>query len=126
MNVAELARTAYGSAGAHVQSDRGTEYSVFSRITRDLKHATDQGGPGFPKLVKALHENRKLWSILASDVASDENMLPAQLRARIFYLAEFTLSETQKILAGDQNAEGLIDINTIIMRGLRSFARQAS
>ncbi len=120
MNAAELARTAYGSASTNVKTDRGTEYAVFSRITRNLKQAADQGGAGFPKLVGALHENRKLWSILASDVASDDNRLPAQLRARIFYLAQFTQSETRKILTGDSTADNLIDINTIVMRGLRA------
>ena len=45
--------------------------------------------------------------------------LPDDLRARIFYLAEFTDQHTRKVLNGRDTAGPLIEINTAIMRGLR-------
>jgi flagellar protein FlaF len=76
-------------------------------------------GNHFPKLAEALHENRVLWTALASDVAGEANQLPAELRARIFYLAEFTLLHTSKVLAKQASAVPLLDINAAILRGLR-------
>ncbi len=126
MNAAELARSAYSNTKATIRTDRSTEYEVFARITQNLRTATDRGSPGFAALAAALHENRKLWAILASDVALENNPLPPQLRARIFYLAEFTEQHTRKVLAGNTSAEPLIDINTSVMRGLRGTSARAS
>ncbi len=73
----------------------------------------------FSALVQALHENRELWTLLATDVADKDNKLPAQLRAQIFYLAEFTNHHTRQVLAQDATADVLVEINTAVMRGLR-------
>ncbi len=119
MNAHTMAKTAYSTPGQPTRTDRGTEYQIFARITHRLKAANTLGSIGFSALARALHENRRLWTALASDVAEDDNQLPPLLRARIFYLAEFTNQHTSKVLAGDATAEVLIDINTAIMRGLR-------
>lgn len=126
MNAAQLARTAYSPSRAGTMTERGTEYAVFARITHDLKSATDRGRPGFAALAAALHENRRLWRILAIDVADAANALPDDLRARIFYLAEFTDQHTRKILNGQDSAEALIEINTSVMRGLRANPGKAA
>lgn len=72
-------------------------------------------------MAEAIHENRRLWTILASDVVDKENGLPAQLRAQIFYLAEFTESHSRKVLAKEATADALVEINTAVMRGLRTM-----
>ncbi len=114
-----MARTAYSSTTAPIRSHQSTEYDAFARITRRLKDATTRGASGFSDLAAALHDNRKLWTLLAADVADTANALPQPLRAQIFYLAEFTLHHSAKVLAGDAQAEALIDVNTAIMTGLR-------
>ena len=73
----------------------------------------------FPSLAVALTENLQLWSALAADVAEAGNGLPAQLRAQLFYLYEFTASHTRAVLDGRGSVEVLVDINTAVMRGLR-------
>ena len=119
MNALDQARTAYASPAAPVRTARGTEYDAFARVTRALRAGT--GGPRRldPALVNALHQNRRLWTLLASNVAETSNALPAQLRAQIFYLAEFTSKHTSDVLSGRADAEVLIEINTAIMQGLR-------
>ncbi len=114
MNATTLARSAYGSSSRVVQTARSTEYDVFSRITAALKAATE-----FPDKAEALDRNRRLWTLLAADVAGEGNQLPTDLRARIFYLAEFTQAHTSKVLRGEAEADALIEINTAIMAGLR-------
>ena len=71
-------------------------------------------------MAEALHDNLRLWTLLAADVAGEENELPAQLRARIFYLAEFTRAHSAKLLSGEAERRPLIDINTAVMKGLRA------
>jgi flagellar protein FlaF len=118
VNVYHLAKTAYAAPGGPTRTERATEYALFAEITRKLKNAIDEP-QNFPAMAAALHENRRLWSIIATDVADPGNRLPAALRARIFYLAEFTARHSSEVLARKQSAEALVEINTAIMRGLR-------
>ncbi|MCK8463353.1 flagellar biosynthesis regulator FlaF [Aliiroseovarius sp. S1339] len=117
MNAVALAKTAYNSSSrAPLRTSRGTEYEAFAKVTHQLGRARTSS---FADLAQALHENRRLWTLLAADVADDGNGLPDDLRARVFYLAEFTADHSRKILSGDEDATVLVDINTAVMRGLR-------
>lgn len=119
MNSIHLARTAYGRPETPVRSNRQIEYDLFARITRQLTEASKRRRSDFPTLAKAVHDNAKLWTTLAADVAGPGNGLPEKLRAQLFYLYEFTATHSRKVLSEDASAEVLIDINTAIMRGLR-------
>ena len=119
MNSAALAQSAYGNASALIPLGRDTEYRAFARVTRQLAGAS-ANDTDFPALVKSLHENLRLWTVLAEDIASSGNDLPPKLRAQLFYLYEFSRNQSQKILAGDATTEVLVEVNTAIMRGLRS------
>ena len=125
MNALQMAKTAYATNKAPIRTPRGIEYEAFARITHRLKAAAERGKPGFPALAQALHLNRRLWSLLAADVAETGNGLPQDLRARIFYLAEFTNAHSRKVMRGEDSVDALIDINTAIMRGLREKADAA-
>lgn len=116
MNAMQLAKTAYTSTSTPVRTARGTEYDAFAKVTHRLKSLCRKRN--FPDFAKALHDNRQLWNILAIDVADQENALPQQLRAQIFYLAEFTSQHTSKVLGQDAEVQPLVDINFAIMRGL--------
>lgn len=120
MNAQMMASRAYAAHSTTIRSTRGIEYSVFSRITRKMRDAYLRGSKGFSDLVDALDENRRLWEILAVDVADPENALPQELRAQVFYLAEFTLQHTPKVLQREASAKILIEINASMLKGLRS------
>ncbi|MBM9596114.1 flagellar biosynthesis regulator FlaF [Roseitranquillus sediminis] len=122
MNAYHMARTAYGSA-TEVRTDRGVEYDTFARVTSALRNGAAAGKQGFSAFAKALEDNRKLWTILAVDVADKGNKLPQSLRAQIFYLSEFTLTHTPRVIRGEASADVLVDINTSVMRGLRGQAQ---
>lgn len=117
MNATQLAQTAYSTSAAPIRTERGIEYDVFSRIT--LRMQSSDATANYPDFAQALHENRKFWTLLAVDVSDSDNDLPQQLRAQIFYLAEFTILHTSKVLAGEADLQALIDINKAIMLGLR-------
>ncbi|MCX7645340.1 MAG: flagellar biosynthesis regulator FlaF [Rhodobacteraceae bacterium] len=122
MNATQLARTAYAAPGAPARSGRSAEYDLFARVTRRLREALAEDTPGpaprIAALARALHENQRLWTVLAADVADDGNGLPRELRARLFYLAEFTRVHSARVLRGEASAGVLVDINTAVMRGL--------
>ncbi|SLN13744.1 flagellar biosynthesis regulatory protein FlaF [Aquimixticola soesokkakensis] len=118
MNALDLARTAYGSAATPIKTSRAIEYDAFARITQKMSATQRTKDKDFPSFARALFDNRRLWTLLASDVSDPQNALSRDLRSQIFYLAEFTAAQTSKILKGHATVEPLIDINTSVMRGL--------
>ena len=120
MSATAFAMSAYGSQARTMKTPRDIEYDLMAAITGRMQSAVEDKGPaGFPSLAAALHENRRLWSAFAQDLADDGNQFPRELRARLFYLAEFVNHHTDKALAGSAPAEVLLDINLAVMRGLR-------
>lgn len=117
MNTAAMAKMAYQpSSRAPLRTPRGTEYEALAKVTHQLKNSLTSP---FSQLAVALHENRRLWTMLAADVADSGNQLPNALRAQVFYLAEFTIEHSRKVLSQGEDPTILIEINTAIMRGLR-------
>lgn len=119
MTLSQIARTAYARPEAPARSPRALEYDLLARATQRLGSAWRQRRQDFPGLVAALAENQQLWSALAVDVAGPGNALPPALRARLFYLYEFTARHSRLVQDGQASVEVLIDINTAVMRGLR-------
>ena len=117
MNAILNAQNAYRRDAQPIRTHRGTEYEAFVHVTGHLKSSATLG---FAELAAAIHDNRKLWTILAADVATPDNALPDDLRARILYLAEFTRIHSSQVLSSRASPEPLIDVNTAIMRGLRA------
>ena len=112
-----LAQTAYAASIAPVRTDRGTEYAAFQKVTARLNQARRADAP-MSERARALHDNRRLWTILASDLADPGNSLPQALRAQLFYLAEFSLLQSRKALDDPRALAALVDINAAVMRGL--------
>lgn len=122
MNALSQAHRAYGARSAPVRTGKSMEYEAVAQITRRLRQAQAQGAPGFSAMAEALHDNQKLWTIFATDVADPKNPLPPDLRARLFYLAEFTSQHSARILKREATVEPLLEINTAILRGLGNGA----
>jgi len=118
VNIIEQAHQAYAPKTSVLGTGRSAEHQLFSEITSRLRGASDQLPAGFPAFAEAVHANRAVWTHLASQVADDDNALTEDLRARIFYLAEFTAFHSRKILKGEADIAPLIEINTAMMRGL--------
>ncbi|HBS48795.1 MAG TPA: flagellar biosynthesis regulatory protein FlaF [Rhodobacteraceae bacterium] len=118
MNALSQAQRAYGATSVATRTDRSVEYEAVARITSRLRRASNPGAEDFNALAEALHDNQKLWTIFATDVADDANPLPNELKARVFYLAEFTSQHTRKILKREASVTPLLDINTAVLRGL--------
>lgn len=120
MNAQSLARRAYSQSVQATKTARGTEYELIARVTHRIKSAAEAGKTAYPDLVAALSDNNRLWTMLAVDVADKDNKLPQELRARIFYLAEFVQQHTSKVLMKKARITPLLEINAAILRGLGS------
>ena len=118
MNIIDLAQQAYAPKTSALRTERSTEHQLFSEVTTRLRGAANRLPGSFAEFAEAIHANRAVWTHLATQVADDENALSEDLRARIFYLAEFTAFHSRKVLKGEADINPLIEINTAIMRGL--------
>ncbi|MCZ4352909.1 flagellar biosynthesis regulator FlaF [Roseovarius aestuarii] len=118
MNATRMAQNAYGNDSQPTKTSRDIEYDVFARITRRLKDADTRRSTEMTELAAAVYDNRRLWIILVTDVVDKANPLPAELKARIMYLAEFTETYSRDVLHNNAPVAPLIDINTAIMAGL--------
>jgi flagellar protein FlaF len=116
-----LAQSAYGAVSAPVRTARGSEYAAFEAITARLVRAAEDNAP-MTLRAAALHDNRRLWTTLATDVAAAENGLPQPLRAQLFYLAEFSLLQSGAALRDRSAFAALIEVNRAVMRGLNGDA----
>ncbi len=117
MNAQYNAQRAYTQTAGSIRTPRGQEYDAFARITHQMIAAARTGA--ISPLATVLHQNRRLWTLLASGVADPENQLSQELRARLFYLAEFTNQHSRKVLRGGATIAPLVEINRLIMRGLQ-------
>ena len=118
MSAQSAIQSGYLGATRSTGLPRDIEYQLFSQITGRLHKASDDPDK-FPDLAAALSDNLTLWRTIALDVADQDNELPDLLRARLFYLYEFTNAHTPKVLRREADASALIDINTSVMRGLK-------
>lgn len=124
MNASERAQDAYGLNAAPIRSPRAAEYDAIARVSHRLRTAALARKTDYPTFVAAISENRRLWSTLAIDVARAANGLPKDLRARLFWLAEFTEAESRRILQGTGDVAVLIEVNAAVLQGLRGAAKE--
>ena len=118
MNLLERAREGYGQSAPTIRSHRASEYEAIARVSHRLRNAAHDRKGDYPAFVTAVHDNRKLWSILAADIAREGNALPTGLSSRLFWLAEFTEAESRRLLRGEGDVGILIEINACILQGL--------
>lgn len=117
-----LASAGYARArtdGFVTRSPVSAEYDVISRVTRQLAEAARTSKSDFPRLARALHDNRRLWTLLAADVLDADNPLPPDLRARIVWLSEFVQTHSAQVLSGKARLRPLVDVNMAVLRGLK-------
>jgi flagellar biosynthesis activator protein FlaF len=120
MSVAAHVHSTYANHAQALKTPRDIEYDLLVRITARMQdHLPHPRGRAPAALIAALYDNRRLWTVFASDLAESGNALPDDLRARLFYLAEFTIHHTERVLLGAATADVLAEINTAVMRGLR-------
>jgi len=109
---------AYQKTQRSTEHPRDTQYRLFAQVTHALIDANKHGRSNVPVFVDALDWNRRLWSTLASDCASEGNRLPEALRAQIISLSLWVSRFSSEAAGTGASLEPLIDVNKSIMAGL--------
>ncbi len=113
-----MSHEAYRTAQKSTANPRDAEYRAFSEATRLLLSAKESGRADLKQLIEAVHLNRTLWGVLASDCADAANELPSETRALIISLARWVSLYSSDVMQKKESVEPLIDVNRIIMDGL--------
>ena len=111
---------AYQTAARRSEPPRQTEYRLFGEVTRALIEASEADETDLQTRIEALDWNRRLWSALASDCASETNQLSDGLRARIISLSLWVNRHSSAIMRREEGFQDLIEVNRLIMQGLES------
>jgi flagellar protein FlaF len=109
---------AYQQATARAETPREAEYRLFGQVTRALLAAAELEPTDLRGRIDALDWNRRMWSILGSDCANNDNQLPDSLRASIISLSIWVGKHTSAVIRREEEIEPLIDVNRMIMQGL--------
>ncbi len=100
------------------QSSRARENQALEKAISKL-FAAKSKGPLSPEAFEATDFVRRLWSVFISDLSSDDNRLPEELRASLISIGMWVRREADLIDRGQSaNFDGLIDINQLIADGL--------
>lgn len=120
MTLHAQAHSAYSPA-APARTPRAAEYEIFARVMHHLPAADETDRAAFPALAAA-SDNSRFWAVLAEDLTGEGDRLLGPLRGQLIGLSEFVRRHTLRVLAGQASVGPLVEINTAIMRGLRSGA----
>ena len=109
---------AYQAASQRSEDHRATEYRLFAQVTRALMSAKSLPFEDVRGRADAIDWNRRMWSNLAVDCASQDNKLPESLRAAIISLSIFVSKHGSFAMRNPEAIDDLVDINRTVMQGL--------
>ncbi|SRR5690606_10396364 len=112
---------AYSNAARNTVDPREREASLLLKAASQLQNIKDSWSEEREPLHRALHYNRKLWSVFVSSVGRPENPLPREVKNNIASLGLFIFGRTVEIQArpAPEKLNVLIAINREIAAGLR-------
>lgn len=118
------AAQAYAKTAQTTSSPREIEAQALLKAANKLQDVMNNWGQPGADVSSAIMFNRKLWSILLSAVASDENPQPVEVRQNIANIGTFVMSQTVELQLNPQRdmIKPLIDINCNLAAGLSGRA----
>ena len=112
---------AYAKANNVVRTPREQERDIIALVTQRLRAASSAKDDAI-LLARAVSDNTTVWYILVSDLASDGNQLPIELRAQIVSVGLSVIRECEKLNKTEVDLDFLISINQAIIDGLSDSA----
>jgi flagellar biosynthesis activator protein FlaF len=99
---------------------RSAEREMLVRVTRALEVARDANDQG--AIRRAATQNQTLWMLFVTEMFSETNGLPADLRQRIAQVGMSVIREINDNLHGTLDVDFLVEINQAIIDGLAAKA----
>jgi flagellar protein FlaF len=115
---------AYQQAATRAETPRETEYRLFAQVTLALMEAAKCDPTDIRGRIDALDWNRRVWSVLGTACGDPDNALPESLRAAIISLSIWVGKHTSQVIRRKEEIEPLIEVNRMIMQGLRGNGGQ--
>jgi flagellar protein FlaF len=117
---------AYQQAATRAETPRETEYRLFAQVTLALMDAAKCEPTDIRGRIDALDWNRRVWSTLGTACADPDNALPQELRASIISLSIWVGKHTSEVIRRQEEIEPLIEVNRMVMQGLRGAGQAAA
>ena len=114
------AAQAYARTAQTTLNGRDLEASVLLKAAARLQAVKENWDAQKDKLDEALTFNRKIWTVLASSVSSDDNPLPKPVKQNILNLSVFIFNHSMRMITepAAERLGVLININREIAGGL--------
>ncbi|MSP90152.1 MAG: flagellar biosynthesis regulatory protein FlaF [Alphaproteobacteria bacterium] len=97
---------------------RALEYRLLGQVTAALLDANRKDAEK-PKLIDALLWNKNVWDHFMLDLQDEGNRLPKETKSALIGIDIWVNRETSRVMEGATDCDGLIEINQIIMEGLK-------
>ncbi len=116
----QSAAQAYKNVARQTSSPREVEASLLLQAAAKLQSVHDTWDQGNAQLGDALLFNRKLWSVFLSEMTSDTNPMPREVRQNVANLGLFVMNHTVITLKDPrpERLNSLIKINRELAAGL--------
>ncbi|EKE74999.1 flagellar biosynthesis regulator FlaF [Oceanibaculum indicum] len=111
---------AYQRANSVTENPRALEYRLLGMVTAAMIEAEKKPDAArFPARVDAAYWNKQIWDHLMVDLTHDENKLPKELRVSLVNIGVWVNKEVRSVMDRKTDCSTLIEINQIIMQGLK-------
>ncbi|MCF8468685.1 MAG: flagellar biosynthesis regulator FlaF [Sneathiella sp.] len=110
---------AYQKANQNTENPRQTEYRAFAIFTRAMEEVDSEDQIA---KIRAVANNRRLWQTLRSDLMSEGNTLPDELKGRLLSIAFWVSRYSLQAMKGEASLAPLITVNKQIMDGMKPSA----
>ena len=104
-------------AAQGTEDPRKTEYRLFAQVTRAQMKVEESDSLNVD-FREAIEWNRRMWTALEIDLASDANSLPDALKAQLISGAMWVERHSAMALRGEGEVDPLITVNRSVMEGL--------
>lgn len=109
--------SAYLETKQQILDPRQTESQIFRRVTEQLRQAAENERRD-ELFHRAVLDNRRLWSVVASDVSDPSNLMPDELKSNLLSLAIWVEREASAAHSGEADIRAMVEINEAIIAGL--------
>lgn len=114
-----LAFKAYGEVEHRTAGEKNIEYALFKQITEQMETVHRAEDPTPVEWADAINRNLQMWTILATDLMSEENGHSTELKGMLLRINEFVRRTSMHLLSGEGDIADLIEVNQTIMQGLQ-------
>jgi len=108
-----MAVNPYANAVQQTETPRQREYRLLARANQLMSETRERDDIG--TLYRAVLFNRQIWNTFLIDLTDENNKLPRELKASLISIGIWVEKFSDKVCAGEESVDDLIDVNRTIM-----------